>query len=99
MTRRRLNGGIVMISQVVQVLGSLLILVPFALAQLGRAGARSRSYQLFNLVGSSALAADAAVTGQWGFLLLEGSWAVMSVAGLVRSNGSPVREQRSRTGS
>jgi len=88
-----------MFSQVVQVLGSLLILVPFALAQLGRADTRSRAYQLFNLVGSATLAADAAVTRQWGFLLLEGAWAVMSVAGLVRSKSSPVYEHRSRTGS
>jgi hypothetical protein len=52
----------------------------------------SRSYQVFNLIGSATLAADAAATGQWGFLLLEGAWAVMSLAGLMRSfMGRPAR--------
>jgi hypothetical protein len=74
-----------MFGQVVQVLGSLLILIPFGLTQLGRVESKSRSYQLLNLAGSATLAADATVTGQWGFLLLEGAWAVMSLAGLMRS--------------
>jgi hypothetical protein len=70
--------------QLVQILGSLLILVPFGLAQLGRMSPRSRPYLIVNLTGSAALAADAAIGSQWGFLLLEGAWAVVSLAGLVR---------------
>jgi hypothetical protein len=73
-----------MAGQLVQILGSLLILVPFGLAQLGRLNARSRPYLIVNLAGSAALAADAAVGSQWGFLLLEGAWAVVSLAGLAR---------------
>lgn len=68
--------------QVVQVLGSLLILMPFGLAQLGKVSPRSWSYLILNLAGSAALASDAAVTGQWGFLLLEGTWAAVSFMGL-----------------
>jgi len=83
-----------MLSQVIQVFGSLLILVPFALAQLGRADTSSRAYQLLNLVGSAGLAADAAITRQWGFLLLEGAWAVMSLAGLLRPKASPLQARQ-----
>jgi hypothetical protein len=73
-----------MAGQLVQIAGSLLILVPFVLAQWGRLKARSRASLLLNLAGSSALAGDAAVSAQWGFLLLEGAWAIVSAVGLVR---------------
>jgi hypothetical protein len=73
-----------MVGQLVQVGGSLLILVPFGLAQLGRLDGRSRASLLLNLAGSATLAADAAAGSQWGFLLLEGAWAVVSAIGLVR---------------
>jgi hypothetical protein len=71
------------VGQVVQIVGSLLILVPFGLTQLGKAGPRSRWYLALNLAGSATLASDAALSSQWGFLLLEGTWAVVSLAGLI----------------
>lgn len=71
-----------MAGQVAQIAGSLLILVPFGLSQLGRLSLRSRWYLVLNLLGSGTLACDAALTSQWGFLLLEGTWAVVSLAGL-----------------
>lgn len=70
-------------SQIVQLVGSLFILVPFVLAQRGRVLPSARGYVLANLVGSTVLAVDAAHGRQWGFLLLEGVWAVVSFASLV----------------
>lgn len=69
--------------QLVQIAGSILVLIPFALAQAGRVNPRSLSYLALNLAGSAVLAIDAAVTVQWGFLLLEGTWAVVSLFGLL----------------
>ena len=68
----------------VQVAGSLLVLAAFVLAQLGVLNSRSLVYLLLNAVGSGALAAAALLGRQWGFLLLEGVWAVVSVIGLTR---------------
>lgn len=70
-------------SQVVQVIGSLLVLAGFALAQRGLLDLKSRSYLGVNLVGSGLLAGDAVVEQQWGFLLLEGVWALVSLISLV----------------
>lgn len=75
-----------MLGQLAQIAGSLLVLMPFVLSQLGRMDARSLTVLLLNLAGSSILATDAALGSQWGFLLLEGSWAAVSAIGFVRAS-------------
>ena len=71
--------------QLVQVLGSLLILAAFAASQRGSLSPTSVPYLALNLVGSAILAVLAAHERQWGFLLLEGCWALVSGWGLLRA--------------
>lgn len=70
-------------AQLVQVIGALLVLVAFAAAQLGRLHTQSVAYLVFNLAGSVILAVLAAVEAQYGFLLLEAVWAIVSLWSLV----------------
>jgi len=66
-----------------QIFGSLLVLSGFALAQRGVLDHSSRTYLALNLAGSAVLSAAAVLEHLWGFLLLEGVWAVVSATGLV----------------
>ncbi len=68
--------------QLIQVVGALFILAAFAAVQFDRMRPDSRLYLALNLVGSVILAALALHGSQWGFLLLEGVWAVVSAWGL-----------------
>ena len=70
--------------QLVQIVGALLILVAFAAAQFGRMRVESQPYLWLNLVGSAILAVLAFVEEQWGFLLLETVWAIVSAYSLTR---------------
>jgi hypothetical protein len=80
--------------QVVSVAGALLILLPFTASQLGRLTIQSLAYQGMNLVGSSALTAVAVVERQYGFILLEGVWALMSLVGMATVLRSGASEPR-----
>lgn len=69
---------------VVQILGSLLILSAFVLALLGRLSQAGYAYLATNAVGSAVLTVTAVISREWGFILLEGVWALVSVGSIVR---------------
>lgn len=66
-----------------QLLGAVLIVSAFALSQTGRMDARSYLYILLNLVGGAILAMLAFNQARWGFVLLEGTWTLISLISLV----------------
>jgi len=84
------------VDQVIQIVGALLILAAFAAVQFERMRSNSRVYLALNLVGSAILAVLAWVESQWGFLLLEGVWAIVSAWGLVSLYAPPGDKKATR---
>lgn len=77
--------------QAVQLIGAVLILTAFVLAQQRRMATDSVVYLVLNAVGAALLAVVAVLDGDLGFTLLEGTWTVVSTVGLVRClRGRPV---------
>lgn len=73
--------------QVIQIIGALLILGAFAANQRGQLATDSQLYLGLNLAGSLILCVLAATSGQIGFVLLEGVWAIVSAWGLLVTRG------------
>ena len=73
-----------LVEQLIELVGAVLILTAFVLAQFGRLATASPSYMALNFVGSAVLAFVAAVDGDVGFLLLEGVWAMVSGFAIAR---------------
>jgi hypothetical protein len=69
--------------QLVSIVGALMILAAYAANQFGWLRASALSYSVVNAVGAGILTVVAALESQWGFLLLEAAWTVVSVAALV----------------
>jgi hypothetical protein len=82
------------VDQLVQVVGALLILAGFTLAQLGRLDTRAYSYLLVNLVGAAILTVLAWHERQWGFLLLEAVWTLVAAGGIVARARADLRAGR-----
>jgi hypothetical protein len=77
--------------QVVSVFGALAILAAYAANQLRLIGPSNLSYSVMNFVGSTVLAVIAVIEVQWGFILLEGVWAIVSLWAMITilRNGRP----------
>jgi len=70
--------------QIISIVGAVLILAAYAAHQYGWLDRTHASYHWLNLVGSVVLTVIAFRASQWGFVLLEGVWAVVSVPPLIR---------------
>jgi hypothetical protein len=82
-------------AQLAQIVGALLILAAYVLAQLGVLDQRSYWYLWLNLVGAGTLTVLAWHERQWGFLLLEGVWTAVTAWSLYgRLRPSPAGAQR-----
>jgi membrane-bound ClpP family serine protease len=69
--------------QVAQMAGALLILVGFILSQRNLLDADSYLYLILNLVGATILVVLAFQMQRWGFVLLEGVWALVALVGVI----------------
>jgi len=73
-----------MIFQLISIVGAILVLAAFAAQQFKRIDAETKTYQILNLIGGFCLTMTAIAGRQYGFILLEGSWTVVSVWGVWR---------------
>lgn len=86
-----------MVEQALSIIGALGVLGGFFANQFGWLSPKKLSYQLMNLFGSGILTAIAIIEVQYGFILLEGSWALISLWGTIsvlRGGGSAPRSSR-----
>jgi len=68
---------------VLQIIGSLLVLAAYVLAQFKVVSSTTLRYLVLNVIGSGILGVLAIVTAQWGFALLECVWSVVSLVGVI----------------
>jgi hypothetical protein len=74
--------------QAISVAGSLLILAAYAGHQRGLIDRTHSAYNWMNFIGALVLTVIAFRAQQWGFVLLEGAWTVISVPPLIRPRPS-----------
>lgn len=78
-----------MIHQLVSIIGAAMILGAYAGLQRKWLGLHQRTYHALNFVGSALLAVSAVRDGNVGFIVLEGTWALLSIPGMVRPAAPP----------
>jgi hypothetical protein len=78
-----------MLHQLMGILGALLVLSAYLALQRRWLTIEQRVYHAMNFIGAGLLTWVAASEGQIGLTLVEGAWALLSVAGLVWPLGTP----------
>ncbi len=70
--------------QLLSLAGAIMILIAFTANQMKRMSLESVAYQLLNIFGAAALFTTALIERQYGFILMEGCWVMVSAWGLVK---------------
>ena len=70
--------------QGISLIGAGLILSAFALNQFGFWHSSEMRYSLINFIGAFILSVIAVIEKQYGFLLLEGTWSIISLLAILR---------------
>lgn len=79
-------------SELLQWAAAIVVLVAFGLSQWGLWSVASYRYLWFNFAGGAGLSVAAALSSQWGFVVLEGVWALVAARSIVaRLRGREVR--------
>jgi hypothetical protein len=71
-------------NQVISVVGSAIILGAYFALQRRMLRAEQRAYSAMNFIGAGLLTWVAVSESQVGFILLEGTWALLSLPGMLR---------------
>ncbi len=74
-----------MIVQGISVVSACVVLYAFYMQQRGAWLATERRYLACNFVGTAVLTVVAWIGSQWGFVLVEAIWAIVSLHGLIRA--------------
>jgi hypothetical protein len=77
-----------LIDQLASLVGAALILAAYFALQRGWLRRESRQYNALNLVGSLFLTYAAVRDWNLGFIILEGSWALLSLPGTIRPSAA-----------
>lgn len=70
--------------QILSLIGAFLILGAFALQNFWKDHLSQKLYLSLNVLGAGALTVTAVVNEQWGFVVLEGTWTMISLYSLSR---------------
>ena len=77
-----------MLNQVLSIIGSLLVLGAYLALQRGQLRSDARLYSALNFLGAGLMTWVAVAEWQIGFIVLEGSWALLSFPGMVRKGSA-----------
>ena len=73
-----------MIYQLISIVGAIMILGSYTAHQAKKLHHETVAYQLLNMFGGACLTVAAVAASQYGFIMLEGTWTIVSAAGLWR---------------
>jgi hypothetical protein len=73
-----------MLEQIISIGGAVTILAAYAAQHMGKLDRESKLYAFLNLVGAGILTWAAIRARQVGLILVEGAWAAISLAALIR---------------
>ena len=78
-----------MLNQLIAGLGAALVLAGYLALQRGWLAREDRLYNGLNFLGAALLTWVALEDRRWGFIVLEGAWALLSVPGMLRRSTPP----------
>jgi len=72
-------------SDIIGCIGTLIILIVYALLQLGKIESSSFAYSFWNVVGAVLILNSLLFSWNWAAVLMEISWAIISLYGMLKA--------------
>lgn len=80
-----------MLNQLIALIGAVAVLGAYLGIQRKWLRPEDRNYHILNFVGAGLLTYIAVIDQRWGFILLEGVWALAALLGLLRPAAAEAR--------